>query len=147
MPSQRYALPRLEGVCPNALNGSWTSRSAGIFEGRQIWEVHFWDIFNLYMFMYVYKYIYIYIYLYIYMYTQTPKVQVVWKKIYICVCLWADLHKYLHKCLARHGAVCMVHAALYFVLVLRQYGACICYMYYTRGGSPLDSLVAWVGLL
>ena len=60
-------------ICKMYLNGSWTSRSAGFFEGRQIWEVCFGDILILHMFgisthVYVYIYICISINIYIYIY-------------------------------------------------------------------------------
>ena len=56
--------PAFSFFCKMYLKGSWTSRSAGFFEGRQIWEVHLWGIFILYMFgISTHVYVYIYVYL------------------------------------------------------------------------------------
>ena len=80
---------RLFCFCEMYLNGSWTYRSAGIFEGRHIWEVHFWDIFILYMFRistHVYIYICISINIYIYIMLECNMLA------FVLCCNWLVAH-------------------------------------------------------
>ena len=84
-------------ICKMYLNGSWTSRSAGFFEGRQIWEVCFGDILILHMFgisTHVYVYIYMYIYKHIYIYVMLEFNMLA----FVLCCNWLGPRLFFVKC-------------------------------------------------